>query len=177
VQPPPRVVTRRRVRTQAWTGGGARAGGDESRHTSGVVGPPPSICVWGWYANGTPQEWALLTLSPCPHVYAKGLHEWDCVQPEDTREPGGGGRAAPLPHCVPCTIVHAQKCVCEDRVAEGVPAPRGKGFEIRGLGGNSPIQFYDFQSSKTKVYKYKTKYLKEIRGSMTVRASRLHRSR
>jgi hypothetical protein len=35
--------------------------------------------------------------------------------------------------------VRARKCVREDRVAEGVPAPRGKRFEVRGLGGNSPM--------------------------------------
>jgi hypothetical protein len=34
--------------------------------------------------------------------------------------------------------VRARKCVREDRVAEGVPAPRGKSLEIKGLGGNSP---------------------------------------
>jgi hypothetical protein len=35
--------------------------------------------------------------------------------------------------------VHTRKCVHDDRVAEGVPAPRGKSLEIRGLGGNSPM--------------------------------------
>jgi hypothetical protein len=35
-------------------------------------------------------------------------------------------------------VVRARKCVREDRVAEGVPAPRGKSLEIKGLGGNSP---------------------------------------
>jgi hypothetical protein len=53
----------------------------------------------------------------------------------------------------------------EDRVAEGVPAPRGKSLEIKGLGGNSPM-YSIVQSGKTKVFKYNTKYLKEIRESI-----------
>jgi hypothetical protein len=51
--------------------------------------------------------------------------------------------------------VHARKCVREDRVAEGVPAPRGKGFEIRSLGGNSPMYSNTLSRGKTKVFKYK----------------------
>jgi hypothetical protein len=43
--------------------------------------------------------------------------------------------------------------VRDDRVAEGVPAPRGKGFEIRGLGGNSPMNSNDLRSGKTLVQK------------------------
>jgi hypothetical protein len=64
-------------------------------------------------------------------------------------------------------------------VAEGVPAPRGKRLEVRGFGGKLSYEFYcsGFRSSKTKVFKYKTKYLKEIRENMRVRASRQHRSR
>jgi hypothetical protein len=49
--------------------------------------------------------------------------------------------------------------VREDHVAEGVPAPRGKSLEIRGFGGKLSYEIL-FQSSKTKVFKYKTKYLK-----------------
>jgi hypothetical protein len=41
--------------------------------------------------------------------------------------------------------VRARKCVREDRVAEGVPAPRGKRFEVRGLGGNSPMYSMVFE--------------------------------
>jgi hypothetical protein len=55
--------------------------------------------------------------------------------------------------------VRARKCVREDHVAEGVPAPRGKSLEIRGFGGKLSYEIL-FQSSKTKVFKYKTKYLK-----------------
>jgi hypothetical protein len=33
--------------------------------------------------------------------------------------------------------VRARKCVREDRVAEGVPAPRGKSFEVRGSWGET----------------------------------------
>jgi hypothetical protein len=53
--------------------------------------------------------------------------------------------------------VRARKCVCEDHVAEGVPAPRGKSLEIRGLGGklSYEILFNDLRSGKTKVFKYK----------------------
>jgi hypothetical protein len=52
-------------------------------------------------------------------------------------------------------------------VAEGVPAPRGKSLEIRGFGGKLSYEILfncsPFRSSKTKVFKYKAKYLKEIR--------------
>jgi hypothetical protein len=39
--------------------------------------------------------------------------------------------------------VRARKCVREDRVAEGVPAPRGKRLEV--LGGNSPMYSMVFE--------------------------------
>jgi hypothetical protein len=73
--------------------------------------------------------------------------------------------------------VRARKCVREDRVAEGVPAPRGKRFEVRGLGGNSPMYSMVFRGGNKEAFKYKMKYLKEINESMRVRASRQHRSR
>jgi hypothetical protein len=80
VWPPPRfasaqsgvsgvVVTGRSARIRAWTGRGAQAG-----------------------ATHAPRFWAPLTLSPCPHVCAKGSREWGRAQPQECHVNRGRGR-------------------------------------------------------------------------------------
>jgi hypothetical protein len=49
-----------------------------------------------------------------------------------------------------CRVVRARKCVREDRVAEGVPAPRGKSLEIRGFGGKLSYEILFHGLSKGK---------------------------
>jgi hypothetical protein len=75
-------------------------------------GPPPSVCVWGCHASGTPWEWAPLTLSPCPpmHVQRGCVNRAACNL--GTSRELGRGRGTPEPSrwCAPSPS--ASKVAC-----------------------------------------------------------------
>jgi hypothetical protein len=60
---------------------------------------------------------------------------------------GGGGEESTNSASLGQPGVRARKCVCEDRVAEGVLAPRGKSLEIRGFGGKLSYEILIFKGA------------------------------
>jgi hypothetical protein len=59
-------------------------------HTGGVEVPLPPF-VWGCHANGTPQEWAPLTLLPASMHSQRGRVNVAAHNPRTSHEPGRAG--------------------------------------------------------------------------------------